>query len=91
MTEDGFTMSSNGQSYNAKFGDKSFLTAGDLTNTMVNLRKVSDTEVIETDSQQGKPVETFDMTVSPDGKTLHVVDTMLFNKGVQHYDLTKSP
>ncbi len=91
MTDDGFTMSSNGQSYNAKFDDKQYLTLGDPAKTMVNLKKVSDTEVIETDSQGGKPVETEDMTISADGKTMHVVDTTLYNKTVQHYDLTKEP
>jgi hypothetical protein len=91
MTADGFTMNSNGQSYSAKFDDKQYLTLGDPTKTMVNLKKVSDTEVIETDSQGGKPVETEDMTVSADGKTLHVVDTTLYNKSAQHYELTKQP
>jgi len=91
MTADGFTMSSNGQSYSAKFDDKQYLTKGDPAKTMVNLKKVSDTEVIETDSQGGKPVETEDMTVSADGKTIHVVDTTLYNKSAQHYDLTKQP
>jgi hypothetical protein len=91
MTEGGFTMSSNGQSYNAKFDDKQYLTMGDPAKTMVSLKKVSDTEVIETDSQGGKPVETEDMTISADGKTMHVVDTTLYNKTAQHYDLTKEP
>lgn len=91
MTGAGFTMSSNGQSYSAKFDDKQYLTAGDPTRTMVNLKKVSDTEVIETDSQGGKAVETEDMTISADGKTMHVVDTTLYNKSAQHYDLMKQP
>lgn len=91
MTADGFTMSSNGQSYSAKFDGKEYLTAGDPAKTMVSLKKLSDTEVIETDIQGGKPVETFDMTVSADGQTLHVVDTTLFSKAVQSYDLNKLP
>ena len=91
MTADGLTMSSNGQSYNAKFDDKQYLTQGDPSKTMVNLKKVSDTEVLETDSRGGKPVETEDMTISADGKTMHVVDTTLYNKSVQHYDLAKQP
>ena len=91
MSADEFTMSSNGQSYRAKFDDKEYLTMGDPAKTMVNLKKVSDTEVIETDSQGGKPVESIDMTLSADGKTMHVVDTTLYNKTVQHYALTKEP
>ena len=91
MTDSGFTMSSNGQSYNAKFDDKQYLTMGDPAKTMVSLKKVSDSEVIETDSEDGKPVETEDMTLSADGNTMHVVDTTLYNKSVQHYDLNKQP
>jgi hypothetical protein len=91
MTPDGFTMSSNGQSYSAKFDDKTYPVTGDPTKTMVNLKKISDTEVIETDSQKGKVVETLDMTVSPDGKTINVVDTTVHGNRVDHYALTKNP
>jgi hypothetical protein len=91
MTADGFTMSSNGQTYEAKFDDKSYPVKGDPTKTFVNLKKVSDSEVIETDSQQGKAVETYDMTVSADGKLLHIVDTDLNNHHVSKYGMTKTP
>jgi hypothetical protein len=91
MTDDGFTMSSNGQSYSAKFDDKTYAIKGDPTKTMVNLKKVSDTEVIETDSQKGAVVEVEDMTVSADGKTLHVVDTQTHGNRVSRYDLAKTP
>jgi hypothetical protein len=90
MTDDGFTMSSNGQNYAAKFDDKAYLVKGDPTKTSVNLKKVSDTEVIETDSQRGKPVETYDMTVSADGKSLQVVDTELHSHRVATYVMAKS-
>ncbi len=91
MTDDGFTMSSNGQSYSAKFDDKTYPVKGDPTRTMVNLKKVSDTEVIETDSQKGAVVEIEDMTVSADGKTVHVVDTRTHGNRVSSYDLARSP
>ncbi len=91
MTDDGFTMSSNGQSYSAKFDDKTYPVKGDPTKTVVNLKKVSDTEVIETDSQKGAVVEVEDMTVSADGKTIHVVDTQTHGNRVTHYDLAKTP
>ncbi len=91
MTDDGFTMSSNGQSYSAKFDDKTYPVKGDPTKTMVNLKKVSDTEVIETDSQKGMVVEVEDMTVAADGKTIHVVDTQTHGNRVSRYDLAKSP
>jgi hypothetical protein len=91
MTDEGFTMSSNGQSYSAKFDDKTYPVKGDPTKTMVNLKKVSDTEVIETDSQKGMVVEVEDMTVSADGKTIHVVDTQTHGNRVSRYELTKTP
>jgi hypothetical protein len=91
MTADGFTMSSNGQSYSAKFDDKTYPVMGDPTKTMVNLKKISDTEVIETDSQKGKVVEIVHMTVSPDGKAINVVDTTVHRNRVDHYALMKNP
>jgi len=91
MTADGFTMSSNGQSYDAKFDDKTYPVKGDPTKTVVNLKKVSDSEVIESDSQNGKVVETFDMTVSADGKSLHVVDTDVPVHHASTYSMTKTP
>jgi hypothetical protein len=90
MTDDGFTMSSNGQSYSAKFDDKTYPVKGDPTKTMVNLKKVSDTEVIETDSQKGAVVEIEDMTVAKDGKTIHVVDTQTHGNRVSRYELARS-
>jgi hypothetical protein len=91
MTADGFTMSSNGQSYDAKFDDKTYPVKGDPTKTVVNLKKVSDSEVIESDSQNGKVVETFDLTVAADGKSLHVVDTDVPVHHVSTYTMTKTP
>jgi hypothetical protein len=91
MTDDGFTMSSNGQSYSAKFDDKTYPVKGDPTKTVVNLKKVSDSEVIETDSQKGEVVEIEHMTVAADGKTIHVVDTQTHGNRASHYDLAKSP
>jgi hypothetical protein len=91
ITDDGFTMSSNGQSYSAKFDDKTYPVKGDPTKTVVNLKKVSDTEVIETDSQRGKVVEILDLTVAADGKSIHAVDTTIHGHRVNTYTLTKTP
>jgi hypothetical protein len=91
MTADGFTMSSNGQTYDAKFDDKTYPVKGDPTKTMVNLKKISDSEVIESDSQKGQVVEVEHMTVSADGKTLHVVDTVMHGNRTTTYNLTKAP
>jgi len=91
MSADGFTMSSNGLSYSAKFDDKTYPVAGDPAKTMVNLKKVSYTEVLETYSRAGKAAETVDLTVAADGNTIHVADTLLRGNRVTHYDLTKTP
>lgn len=91
MTDDGFTFSANGQSYDAKFDDKKYPIAGDPTNTMVKLKKVSATEVIESDYDKGKLVETIQFTVAADGKHIRVVDSHLRTGRVSHYTLDKQP
>jgi hypothetical protein len=91
MTADGFTMSSNGQTYDAKFDDKTYAITGDPTKTVVNLKKISDSEVIESDSQNGKVVEVEDMTVSADGKTLRIVDTVKHGNRTTTFTMTKVP
>ena len=74
MTDDGFTFSQNGQSYDAKFDGKKYPIAGDPTGTEVVLKKLGASSVEESDYQKGKLVDVTRMTVSADGKTLHVVD-----------------
>jgi hypothetical protein len=74
MTDDGFTMSQNGQSYDAKFDGKKYPITGDPTGTMVTLKKLGPSAVEESDYQKGKLVDVTRMTVAADGKTLHVVD-----------------
>jgi hypothetical protein len=91
MTADGFSMSSNGQTYDAKFDDKTYPVKGDPTKTEVNLKKISDSEVIESDSQKGQVVEVEHMTVSADGKTLHVVDTVMHGNRATTFNMTKAP
>jgi hypothetical protein len=91
MTADGFTMSSNGQTYDAKFDDKTYPVKGDPTKTVVNLKKISDSEVIESDSQKGQVVEVEHMTVSADGKTLHIVDTVMHGNRTTTFNMTKAP
>jgi len=91
MSADGFSMSSNGQTYDAKFDDKTYPIKGDPTKTVVNLKKISDSEVIESDSQKGQVVEVEHMTVSADGKTLHVVDTVMHGNRTTTFNMTKAP
>ena len=73
-TADGMTMSTpTGQSYDAKFDGKYYLTAGDPGQTMVSLKKVSAHTMVETDKRLGKVVWTGTWTVNPDGKSMSVV------------------
>jgi len=45
-----------------QFDDKTYPIKGDPTKTVVNLKKISDSEVIESDSQKGQVVEVEHMT-----------------------------
>jgi len=91
ITDTGFTMSSNGQSYDAKFDGKKYPVQGDATNTMVTLKKISPTEVVESDYDKRKLVEIVHMTVAKDGKTLHIVDQQLQSGRVIRYTAIKQP
>jgi hypothetical protein len=91
MTDDGFTMSSNGQSYDAKFDGKQYPVVGDPANGTVMLKKISASQVVESDYSHGKLVETVQMTVSADGKTLHVVDSQLRTGRVTRHIEDKQP
>jgi hypothetical protein len=89
MTDDGFTLSGNGQRYDAKFDGKKYPIANDPLNTLVKLKKVSPTEVVESDYVNGKLVETTQLRVDADGKHIHVVDSALRTGRVKRYTLDK--
>jgi len=74
MTDDGFTWSSNGMSYDAKFDGKKYLQANDPTNTMVTVKKLGPSTIVESDYEKGKLNNVIHMTVSADGKTLRLSD-----------------
>jgi hypothetical protein len=75
-TADGLKMSSgNGQSYDAKFDGKQYLTAGDPGKTMVSLKRIGSRTIEETDSRQDKVTDIVRSTVSSDGKSMRCVDT----------------
>jgi len=89
MSANGFTMKSNGQSYDAKFDGKQYPVAGDPGHTMVTLKKVDDNTVEETDYRQGKAVDEIHLAAAKDGKTVQLTDkdlvheqttTMIFDK-----------
>jgi hypothetical protein len=91
MTDDGFTMNSNGQSYDAKFDGKKYPITGDPTNTMVTLKKLGPSAVEESDYDKGKLVDVVRMTVSTDGKTLHIVDHSVRTNRTTRYSADKQP
>ena len=72
---DGLKMATpTGQSFDAKFDGKEYLTAGDPGKTMVSLKRVDARTIQETDTRDGKVTDVIVYKVSADGKTMHVVD-----------------
>jgi hypothetical protein len=74
-TPDGLKMTANGQTTDAKFDAKEYPTVGDPGKTMVTLKKISDTQVEETDRRGGKVFDNIVWTVAADGKSINLVDT----------------
>jgi hypothetical protein len=71
----GLKMIWNGQTTDAKFDGKEYPTVGDPGKTMVTLKKISATQIEETDRRRGKVFDIIVWTVAADGKTINVVDT----------------
>jgi hypothetical protein len=70
---DGLKMSDpNGNSYDAKFDGKDYPINGDPGHTMVSLKQINSNTIEETDKRDGKVVGVSHMTVSKDGKSMHV-------------------
>jgi hypothetical protein len=91
MTGDGLQMNWNGQSYDAKFDGKQYLTANDPGKTWVSLKRVSDNTIEETDTRDGHVVDVYRMTVSADGKTMTVVDKDVRRGTTTEYKMLKQP
>lgn len=74
-SSDGLKMTSpTGQSYDAKFDGKEYLTAGDVGKTMVSLKRVNAKTIQETDTRGGTVTDVIVFKVSGDGKSMSVVD-----------------
>jgi len=72
-TADGLQMKDlNGNSYDAKFDGKDYPIQGDPGHTMVSLKRIGNDTIEETDKRDGKVVGVSRMTVSSDGKSIHV-------------------
>ena len=89
LTDDGFSYSSNGQSYDAKFDGKKYPVTGDPTQTHVVVKKLAPDTVEELDYQKGRLVSTLRLKVSADGKTLHATSTNALRHSTDHYTLDK--
>jgi hypothetical protein len=74
-TPNGLKMTANGQTTDAKFDGKEYPTSGDPGKTMVTLKKISATQIEETDRRGGKVFDVIVWTVAADGKTINLVDT----------------
>ena len=74
-TPGGLKMMWNGQTTDAKFDGKEYLTSGDPGQTHVSLKKISDAQFEETDRRDGKIYDVIVYTAAADGKSISVVDT----------------
>jgi hypothetical protein len=89
-TADGLKMSSpQGESYDAKFDGKDYQINGDPGQTMVALKKIDSNTIEATLKRNGKVVGISHMSVSSDGKTIHVVFHNKENGNKTEYDLEK--
>ena len=72
MSADGFSMKSNGQSYEAKFDGRQYPVVGDPGGTRVLLKKIDENTVHETDYRQGEVVD--EVRLSASANTLKMTD-----------------
>lgn len=74
MTDDQFSSSGNGQSYEAKFDGKEYPVKGDPGHTKVTLKRIDANTVEETDHRGGKVTDEIRLATAKDGKTLELTD-----------------
>jgi hypothetical protein len=90
-TADSLKMEWNGQSYDAKFDGKEYLTKNDPGNTMVSLKRIDANTIEETDRRGGKVTDIIRTTAAADGKSLSVVDTDPVHNTKMSYTMGKQP
>jgi hypothetical protein len=90
-TAGGLKMTWNGQSYDAKFDGKEYLTSNDPGKTMVSLKRIDPNTIEETDRRGGKVTDIIRSTVSSDGKSVSVVDTDPVRGTTMSYTMAKQP
>lgn len=84
-TPNGMKFSWNGQWFDAKFDGKETPQVGDPGQTMVSLKKLSDTQIEETDRREGKVMDVITYTLAEDGKSLTLVDKDLAHEATTTY------
>jgi hypothetical protein len=89
MGADHFSMHANGQSYSAKFDGKDYPVEGDPGHTMVSLKRIDASTVIETDKRGGKVTDEIRLAASKDGKTVEVTDKDLIHGQTTTFTLDK--
>ncbi len=87
---DEFTMSApTGETYTAKFDGADYPAKGEYSYDAVSLKKINSHSFEETDKRGGTVVDVSTTTVSPDGKTMTVVDTNKLTGRVDTFTATK--
>lgn len=91
VTDEHIKMSSNGQTYDAKFDGKEYPIKGDPGHTMVTLKRISADTVEETDHRQGKVTDVIRMATAADGKSLKVEDKDMAHGQTSSWTMDKQP
>jgi len=89
MSADSFTMSRNGQGYEAKFDGNQYQIAGDPRHDRVSVRKLGPTQIEEREYQAGKLVQIATLSVSADGKSMDIDTIEVATGHKDHYKRTK--
>jgi hypothetical protein len=91
MTDTELKMSSNGQSYDAKFDGNFYPIVGDPSQSTISVKRIDANSFETTLKELGKVVTIARRTVSADGKTMHVVSRNVQNGRTVRYTLDKQP
>lgn len=78
-----------GGSYTAKFDGKDYPLKGDPMADAVSLRRIDSEAIEEIDKKDGKVVEVYRYTLSPDGRTMTVVYDNKFGGGAGKFTMKK--
>lgn len=91
-TSNGFSAESPlGEKFNAKFDGKDYPVEDDPGHTVVSARRLSPNDVVLTSKRNGKVVAIKQMSVTPGGKSIHVVFKNEAGEVTSIFDLQKLP